>query len=140
MPDIYLISIGAGAFGFVVAWIIRSFTCIRLKKINKSLAGYLESEKLIKDTLLKENKGMHLQRETNDQLMAGEIARLKLINKRLDEDILLLQKNNEETEALLEAGQPVVHALKLQLIEANNYIARNKLQSERKAEEKISSR
>ncbi len=79
MSNIYLISIGAGAFGFLVAWVIRSFTCIRLKKINKSLAGYLESEKLIKDTLFKENKGMHLQRETNDQLMAQEIARLKLI-------------------------------------------------------------
>jgi hypothetical protein len=72
--------------------------------------------------------------------MAQEIDRLKLINKRLDEDILLLQKSNEETEALLEAGQPVIHALKLQLIAANNYIARNKLQSESKAEENISNR
>ncbi|MEO5984366.1 MAG: hypothetical protein ABIP80_02605 [Ferruginibacter sp.] len=140
MPNTYIIIAGAGVIGFLLAWIIRSISYIRLKKVNKSLEGYLESEKLIKDTLLKENKGMHLMRETNDQLVAQEIARLKLINKRLDEDILLLQKSNEETEALLEVGQPVIHSLKLQLIEANNYIARHKLQTERKGEEKASSR
>jgi hypothetical protein len=41
---------------------------------------------------------------------------------------LLLQKSNEQTEALLQAGQPEVHALKIQLIEAQNTIARYKAQ------------
>jgi hypothetical protein len=46
----------------------------------------------------------------------------------MDSDILLLQKSNEETEALFKAGEPVIHSLKLKLIEANNTIARYKAQ------------
>ena len=50
------------------------------------------------------------------------------LNKQMDSDILLLQKSNEETEALLKAGEPVIHSLKVKLIEANNTIARYKAQ------------
>jgi hypothetical protein len=46
----------------------------------------------------------------------------------MDNDILLMQKSNEETEALLEKGEPAIHELKLKLIEANNTIARYKAQ------------
>ena len=50
------------------------------------------------------------------------------LNNVLDSDILLLQKSNEETEALLQEGQPALHALKLQLLDAQNTIARYKAQ------------
>ena len=50
----------------------------------------------------------------------------------LDQDILLLQKSNEETEALLQEGLPAIHELKLKLIEAHNTIARFKAQAEQK--------
>ena len=48
----------------------------------------------------------------------------------LDSDILLLQKSNEETEVLLQEGQPALHALKLQLLDAQNTIARYKAQQQ----------
>ena len=46
----------------------------------------------------------------------------------MDGDILLLQKSNEETEALLAEGEPALHEMKLKLIEATNTIARYKAQ------------
>ena len=48
--------------------------------------------------------------------------------KIMDNDILLMQKSNEETEALLAKGEPAIHELKLKLIEANNIISRYKAQ------------
>ncbi len=50
----------------------------------------------------------------------------------MDESLVLLQKDNEETEKLLKAGQPLIHDLKMKLIEANNTIARYKAQLEQK--------
>ncbi len=52
--------------------------------------------------------------------------------KFMDESLVLLQKDNEETEKLLKAGQPLIHDLKMKLIEANNTIARYKAQLEQK--------
>ena len=50
----------------------------------------------------------------------------------MDESLVLLQKDNEETEKLLKAGQPLIHDLKMKLIEANNTIARYKALLEQK--------
>ena len=105
----------------------------RLKKANKSLQGFLESERLRKETLLRENTGLHELKEAAMEAYDLRLKDLQLIVKRQDEDILLLQRSNEETEALLEAGLPELHNLKLQLIEANNTIARYKAQLERLA-------
>ncbi len=105
------------------------FLYFKLAQVNKKLksnAGYLESEKLIKETLQKELKTVYQARETVEQTLKQRLREAAVINKRMDEDILLLQKSNDETEALLKAGQPELHALKLQLIEANNTIARLK--------------
>ena len=82
----------------------------------------------MKETAQKENTAVYAthelaKREYEKQLQAAQEA-INLMNK----DILLLQKNNEETEALLKAGNPELHNLKLQLIEANNTIARYKAQ------------
>jgi hypothetical protein len=86
----------------------------------------LESERLMKETLQKELAVVHQLKmakelELNQKLQAAE----KLI-RQMDSDIILMQKSYEETEALLEAKAPEVHALKIQLIEAQNNIARLK--------------
>lgn len=102
---------------------------IKLSKVQKQLrsnGGYLESEKLIKETLQRELKAVYQAKETIEQTLKQRLKEAATHNKRMDEDILLLQKSNEETEALLKAGQPELHAIKLQLIEANNTIARLK--------------
>lgn len=102
---------------------------VRLGKIQKQLRssdGYLESEKLKKETLQKELNSVYQAKETLELTLKQRLKEAALLNKRMDEDILLLQKSNEETEALLKAGQPELHSLKLQLIEANNTIARLK--------------
>jgi hypothetical protein len=114
--------------GFALAWIIRSLTVVKLKKQLHNTDGSWQREKLMKETAQKENVAayaMHevAKREYEKQLQAAQEA-INLMNN----DILLLQKNNEETEALLKAGNPEIHNLKLQLIEANNAIARHKAQ------------
>lgn len=86
----------------------------------------MESERLMKETLQKELAVVHQNKmakelELNQKLQAAE----KLI-RQMDSDIILMQKSYEETEALLEAKAPEVHALKIQLIEAQNNLARLK--------------
>jgi hypothetical protein len=118
----------------VVAFVVGLFIgltilYIKLNGFNKKLkssAGYLESEKLIKETLQKELKAVYQAKEAMEHTLKQRLKESAILNKRMDEDILLLQKSNDETEALLKAGQPELHALKLQLIEANNNIARLK--------------
>ncbi|MEO6584264.1 MAG: LapA family protein [Ferruginibacter sp.] len=131
MPTLYIYLSISFAIGFLLAWILRSLTVLRMKKSINSLDGYLESEKLRKDTLLKENTGLHVIKNLAAENYEAQVAALVSIAKRQDEDILLLQKSNEETERLLEAGAPVVHSLKMQLIEAQNAIARYKAQTEK---------
>jgi len=131
LEKIYLYTGLGFLIGFLTAWIIRSIKLMRLKKSIKSLGGFLESEKLRKEIFLKENTALYKMKKDDLEANETKILELKRINKRMDEDILLLQKSNEETEKLLEAGLPVVHSLKLQLIEANNALARYKSQVER---------
>jgi uncharacterized membrane-anchored protein YhcB (DUF1043 family) len=118
------------AVAFVVGLLVGLLILyIRLAQVNKKLksnAGFLESEKLIKETLQKELKSVYQAKDTMEQTLKQRLREAAVINKRMDEDILLLQKSNDETEALLQAGQPELHSIKLQLIEANNNIARLK--------------
>jgi septal ring factor EnvC (AmiA/AmiB activator) len=114
--------------GFGLAWIIRSLTVAKLKKQLHNTDGSWQREKLMKETAQKENVSAYAmlevaKRDYEKQLQTAQEA-INLMNN----DILLLQKNNEETEALLKAGNPEIHNLKLQLIEANNAIARYKAQ------------
>ena len=108
--------------GFCIAWFIRSATLAKLKKTQLDTEGFLEREKLGKERLQRETE-LFYQRET--ELIRKLDTAIKL-NKQLDGDIILLQKSNEETEALLNATEPEVYSLKLKLIEANNTIARMK--------------
>lgn len=134
LEPLYIYTLAAFAAGFLVAWLLRLMTILPLKKSNKSLAGYLESERLRKETLLKENTSLHETKRILNETHEARLKALQLLATRQDEDILLLQKSNEETEALLEAGQPVVHSLKMQLIEAQNTIARYKAQLDKYAD------
>lgn len=131
---LYIYTICAFLAGFLIAWLLRLVTVLPLKKSNKSLAGYLESEKLRKETLQKENTGLHETKRILNETNEARLKALQQLATRQDEDILLLQKSNEETDALLEAGQPVIHSLKMQLIEAQNTIARYKAQFDKVSE------
>lgn len=114
--------------GFTAATAIFIFQLIKMRKAQKSLEGYLESEKLIRERFQKENSLLHDNRELSQSENELKIQQLQQLVKMMDEDILLLQKSNEETEAMLKAGDPMIHSLKLKLIEANNTIARYKAQ------------
>jgi hypothetical protein len=115
-------------FGFVSAWIIRSVSYFKLKKNQKSTEGLLESEKLIKETLRKESALAFKMKESVEAELGRKLEQSNALIKVMDEDIILLQKSNEETEELLKITQPEIHALKLKLIEANNTISRLKSQ------------
>ena len=114
--------------GFGIAWLLRSITLAKLAKLQKSTQGYLESEKLMKETLHKENIQVHQHKMATELEYAKKLKQAQELNRILDEDILLLQKSNEETEALLQAGEPEIHALKIKLLEAQNTIARFRAQ------------
>lgn len=112
--------------GFIIAWIIQLIAILKLKKEIKSAKGLLESEKLIKENAQKENNYLLKSADSSILTTKAKLKQAEDIIKIMDGDILLLQKSNEETEALLAKGEPAVHELKLKLIEANNVIARYK--------------
>ncbi len=128
MIQIYIYAGVAFIIGFIIAWIIRTMALGKIKKSLKSTQGYLESETLKKETLQKENAQLHQMKQVVELDCVKKLEQARELNKIQDADILLLQKSNEETEALLLTGEPALHALKLQLIEANNTIARYKAQ------------
>jgi len=134
LTQIYLYIYAGAAFiaGFTTAWIIRTITVAKIRKSQKSMEGYLESEKLMKETLQKENMLLHQMKQAAELAFSKKLKEARDINRILDQDILLLQKSNEETEALLQTGQPALHELKLKLIDAYNTIARYKAQAELK--------
>lgn len=133
--------VGAIAFtaGFAAAWVWRTLHLQQVKKDMKSTKGYLESERLIRDTLQKENKQVYLSKEAMEADLQRQLKEAHRTIRQMDQDILLLQKSNEETEALLQAGEPVIHSLKLKLIEANNTIARYKAQLNQPAVSRVES-
>ena len=128
MVQTYIYAGIAFLVGFGIAWILRSITIAKLAKLQKSTQGYLESEKLMKETLHKENIQVHQHKMATELEYEKKLKQAQELNRILDEDILLLQKSNEETEALLQAGEPEIHALKIKLLEAQNTIARFRAQ------------
>ena len=69
---------------------------------------------------------MHETHGVDKAQLVAEIDKLTSYNKRLEENVFILQKSNEETEALLKTGEPELYNIKIRLIEANNKIARYK--------------
>ena len=112
--------------GFASAWIIQFIRIQKISREVKSMGGMLESEKLIKETLRKENAMAFQLKETAELELSAKLKEAQTNIKMMDQDILLLQKSNEDTEELLKVTQPEVHQLKIKLIEANNAILRYK--------------
>lgn len=124
--EIYIYVIIAFAGGFLLAWLFRTYTMQKVLKEYKSAQGFLESEKRIKETLQKENKSVYQQKQNVETAMSDRLKQAQNIIRRMDEDILLLQKSNEETEELLRQSNPELSELKLKLLEAQNTISRYK--------------
>ena len=129
MTQTYIIGGACFVVGFIVAFIIQLLAIMRLKKELNSTKGYLESEKLMKENLKKENLSVYQLRQASEVDLIKKLQVAEALNKRLDEDILLLQKSNEETEQQLQVTQPELYSIKLKLIEAQNTIARYKAQT-----------
>ena len=129
MEQIYIYSGIAFITGFIVAWILRTWVLIKIKKSHRDINSLFETEKLRKELLQKENLELYKMNDAAKAEFAAKVNKLTSDNKRIVEDILLLQKSNEETEALLKAGEPELYNLKIKLIEANNEIARYKAQN-----------
>ena len=139
MTTTFIIIIACFCFilGFIIAWVIQTAKLSKNKKIKNSIEGFLESEKLMKETLQKENTILYQTKQIAENDFLKKINEARSIIKMQEEDILLLQKSNEETEAAMQAGLPGLNELKLKLLEANNTIARFKGQAESKV--KVSS-
>ena len=114
------------ALGFGVAWFVQWSRLQKQGKQLKSTGGFLESERLMKETVQKELAVTHQNKMATELDLKLKLQKAEKIIKEMDSDIMLMQKSYEETEALLKVTQPEVHALKLQLIEAQNTIARLK--------------
>lgn len=112
--------------GYLAGYFLQKIVVNKVKRDHKSLSGFLESEKLKKEKLEKEIQSLLSIKAQGENELVNQINQLKNEVKMMDYDIILLQKNNEDTEALLKAGEPVIYDLKLKLIEANNTIARLK--------------
>lgn len=80
----------------------------------------------MKETLKKENNTLFQLRQANEIELIKKLQEAQALNKRMDEDILLLQKSNEETEQQLRITQPELHAIKIKLLETQNSLARYK--------------
>ena len=125
LQSIFYISISF-VVGFLIAWIVRTIIVYKLKKQLKQTEGLLESERLIKETLRKENALAFQLKENIENELGDKLVRYQQIVKQMDGDILLLQKSNEDTENAFREKQPELYELKIQLIEAQNNINRLK--------------
>lgn len=128
MTQTYIIAGVSLLVGFVFAWVLQLSGIAKLRKELRSTQGYLESEKLMKDVIKKENASIHQQRQVGEGALIKKLQEAQMLIRRMDEDILLMQKSNEETERQLANSQPELHDLKLKMIEAQNAIARYKSQ------------
>ncbi len=124
LTTIYIIL--AFSIGFAVAWIIGLNKLNKEQRERKSTGGFLESERLVKETLQKELAVVHQKKMTIEMELTQKLKAANDTIRRMDQDILLMQKSYEETEALLESKHPELHALKMELIETHNTIARLK--------------
>ena len=134
MTTTFIIIIACFCFilGFIIAWVIQTAKLSKNKKEKNSIEGFWKSEKLMKETLHKENVLLYQAKQIAENEFLKKINEARAIIKMQEEDILLLQKSNEETEAAMQAGLPGLNELKLKLLEANNTIARFRGQAETK--------
>lgn len=112
--------------GFISAWVLRSIKIAKIKRDEIRLNGLLESEKLVKENLRRENQMAFQLKESMEYELRKKLKEAEIIIMGMDRDILLLQKSNEEIESLYQTKDPEIFAIKKKLIEANNSIARFK--------------
>jgi peptidoglycan hydrolase CwlO-like protein len=120
------IALIAGLVGFGLGFIWPFYMVQQLKRTERSLNGLLESERLVKETLRKESAMAFQLKETTETELNQKLQAAERLIRQLDSDVLLLQKSNEETEAMFRDKEPEIFELKKKLIEANNTIARLK--------------
>jgi hypothetical protein len=120
------IALMAGLIGFVLGFIWPFYTLQQLKRTERSLNGLLESERLVKETLRKESALAFQLKETTEAELNQKLQAAERLIRQMDNDIILLQKSNEETEAMFRDKEPEIFELKKKLIEANNTISRMK--------------
>ena len=124
--NLYIYIALAFIIGFVVAFVLQLNRLNNVKKELHSTQGLLESETLKKETAQKENKFLIQSADAHLIHTKEMLKKSNELNRMMDMDILLLQKSNEETEALLAKGESAIPELKLKLIEAQNTISRLK--------------
>jgi hypothetical protein len=120
------IALMAGLIGFVLGFIWPFYTLQQLKRTERSLNGLLESERLVKETLRKESALAFQLKDTTEAELSQKLQAAERLIRQMDNDIILLQKSNEETEAMFRDKEPEIFELKKKLIEANNTISRMK--------------
>jgi len=113
-------------FGFLTAFICIAFAAKKMFRKIKSLEGLLESERLVKEILRKENALAFNLKESVESELGSKLKDAQSTIKSMDEDILLLQKSNEMNEAEFKTSQPEIYDLKMKLLEAQNTISRLK--------------
>jgi peptidoglycan hydrolase CwlO-like protein len=112
--------------GFALGFVWPFYKLQQLKRTERSLNGLLESERLVKETLRKESAMAFQLKEATETELNQKLNAAERLIRQMDNDILLLQKNNEETEAMFRDKEPEMFELKKKLIEANNTISRLK--------------
>jgi peptidoglycan hydrolase CwlO-like protein len=113
-------------FGFLTAFVCIAFAAKKMFRKIKSLEGLLESERLVKETLRKENALAFNLKESVESELGSKLKDAQSTIKSMDEDILLLQKSNEMNEAEFKTSQPEIYDFKMKLLEAQNTISRLK--------------
>ena len=124
--ETYLFIILAFVFGLLLGWALSSIRIRPLRQRIKSLEDKNSKEIIANEALKNESEFLHASAEKSTKQFEGKFLQQQEQIRNLENDIAILQKKYEETENLLESGQPVIHSLKLKLIEANNTIARYK--------------
>lgn len=132
MNEVYLYSIIAFVVGFLLAWVLRSLKVSQMAKNEKDARSLLDNEKMIKETQRKESLAIQRHQQGIEIELRKKLDESRNQLRQMDENLILLQRSNEETEQLLKANQPELHALKIKLLEAQNTIARYKAKLENK--------
>jgi len=128
MEGYILYIIGAAAGGFLLGFALSLLLSRKPNKERETLILELEkaNNKLIelKNKLVESNAALIREQQLNQEKMLF----LNSEKGSMVKEIQQLKEHNQEIDRLLKEGQPVIHSLKLKLIEANNTIARYKAQ------------
>ncbi|MEO6556074.1 MAG: hypothetical protein ABIN92_01055 [Ferruginibacter sp.] len=112
--------------GGIIAWLLRSISLSSAIKKNMQLNEQRAEDKLLMEKLQTEHSALQHEKIHDLESFSKRYKELESVNASLQHQVAILTNKFDESDALLKAGQPVIHSLKLKLIEANNTIARYK--------------